>query len=156
MTPIELKRNEFSEPQAKFLAKQEALPFTAQLLTEGGDARIVLDVVSGLNKYACAPIPDPAMIALGSSTASIISPQGFRAADLLRNKLALATSSAESSYSIYASELNRMRVELLALCDIADGSSVDIVFAASGTDIHLIAAQTFSSTESQTPLVIMV
>jgi hypothetical protein len=156
MTPTEFKRKTPTDQQIEFLPNQEALPFTAQLLTEGGDARIVLDVVSGLNKYACAPIPDPDMIALGSSTASIISPQGFRAADLLRNKLALATSSAESSYAAYANELNRMRSELLTLCEIGEGASVDVVFAASGTDIHLIAAQAFSSTEKKTPLVIMV
>jgi hypothetical protein len=156
MTPVELKHKTLTDTPAKSLSNQEGLPFTAQLLTEGGDARIVLDVVSGLNKYACAPIPDPGMIALGSSTASIISTQGFRAADLLRNKLALAASSAESTYAIYANELNRMRAELLKLCDIPDGSSVDVVFAASGTDIHLIAAQAFSSAEKQAPLVIMV
>jgi hypothetical protein len=156
MTPAKLNSKTLTDKRTEILSNQEALPFTAQLLTEGGDARIVLDVVSGLNKYACAPIPDPGMIALGSSTASIISPQAFRAADLLRNKLALATSSAQSAYSIYARELNRMRTELLGLCDIVDGSSVDVVFAASGTDIHLIAAQAFSSSEKSTPLVIMV
>lgn len=155
MTNIELKHKKPSDTAAKSLPNREALPFTAQLLTEGGDARIVLDVVSGLNKYACAPIPDPEMIALGSSTASIISTQGFRAADLLRNKLALAAS-AESTYGLYTNELNRMRAELLQLCDVPEGSSVDVVFAASGTDIHLIAAQAFSSAEKLQPLVIMV
>ena len=154
MTTIEQKRTMPSNARSTSLSRQEALPFTAQLLTEGGDARIVLDVVSGLNKYACAPIPDPGMIALGSSTASIVSAQGFRAADLLRTKLALAAASAESAYAMYAGELNRMRAELLDLCGITDGA--DVVFAASGTDIHLIAAQAFSSAEKQAPLVIMV
>jgi hypothetical protein len=154
MTTIEQKRIMPSNAQSTSLSRQESLPFTAQLLTEGGDARIVLDVVSGLNKYACAPIPDPGMIALGSSTASIVSAQGFRAADLLRTKLALAAASSESAYAMYAGELNRMRAELLNLCGIADGA--DVVFAASGTDIHLIAAQAFSSAEKQAPLVIMV
>ncbi len=156
MTPSELKHDNTSPSKSKNLQKKEALPFTAQLLTEGGDARIVLDVVSGLNKYACAPIPDPDMIALGSSTASIISPHGFRAADLLRNKLASAVAAAESPYTLYANELQRMRVELLQLCEVPDNASVDVVFAASGTDIHLIAGQAFSSAETQQPLVIMV
>lgn len=155
MTSIEHKQEALSEASPKFLSNQEALPFTAQLLTEGGDARIVLDAITGLNKYACAPIPDPDMIALGSSTASIISTQGFRAADLLRNELALAIT-AESQYAVYARELNRMRAELLTLCDIGTGAGVDVVFAASGTDIHLIAAQAFSSAEKLPPLVIMV
>lgn len=156
MNPITENRSVPSQDQPKLLSKQEALPFTSQLLTEGGDARIVLDVVNGLNKYACGPIPDPGMVALGSSTASIISTQAFRAADLLRNKLALAAASTESTYALYASELDRMRAELLSLCEIPEGSSVDVVFAASGTDIHLIAAQAFSGAEKQAPLVIMV
>jgi hypothetical protein len=156
MTPTEQKHKNAASLGSKPLQKKEALPFTAQLLTEGGDARIVLDVVSGLNKYACAPIPDPGMIALGSSTASIISNQAFRAADLLRNKLALATTSTDSSYALYANELQRMRAELLQLCEVPDKASVDVVFAASGTDIHLIAGQAFSSAETQQPLVIMV
>ncbi len=131
-----------------------SLPTTAQLLTEGGDARIELDALTGLNKYGCAPLPDPAMIALGSSTASIVSPRGFAAAEHLRTRL--VHSSIESDYALYAAELNRTRRDLLSLCDISEGAGVDVVFAASGTDIHLIAAQAFSSGEKLQPLVIMV
>lgn len=136
------------------LSPQELLPATSQLLTEGGDARITLDVQSGLNKYGCAPLPDAGMIALGSSTASIISPRGFAAADNLRTRLLHAP--ASSDYDLYAAELNRTRRDLLSLCEISEGSGVDVVFAASGTDIHLIAAQAFSSGEKLQPLVIMV
>ncbi|HEX7640962.1 MAG TPA: hypothetical protein VF472_02010 [Burkholderiaceae bacterium] len=131
-----------------------ALPGTAQLLTEGGDARIELDAVTGLNKYGCAPLPDAGMIALGSSTASIISERSFAAAEHLRTRL-LASDGA-SDYAVYAEEMNRTRHELLSLCGIPEGSGVDVIFAASGTDIHLIAAQTFSSGEKLQPLVIMV
>jgi hypothetical protein len=155
MTPIKLARNVLPESDATQGSDQDTFPFTAQLLTEGGDARIVLDAVSGINKYGCAPLPDSGMIALGSSTASIISSRGFSAADLLRNKLQLAAS-AKSAYAIYATELNRTRRELLRLCGVSDGAGVDVVFAASGTDIHLIAAQAFSSAEKQSPLAIMV
>ncbi|MBV8635184.1 MAG: hypothetical protein JO002_11875 [Burkholderiaceae bacterium] len=130
------------------------LPGTAQLLTEGGDARIELDAITGLNKYGCAPLPDPGMIALGSSTASIISERSYDAAEGLRMRL--LASGAASDYAAYASEMNRTRCELLSLCGISEGSGVDVVFAASGTDIHLIAAQAFSSGEKLQPLVIMV
>lgn len=155
MTNIELVQNVSSEIPALPGYNQEALPFTAQLLSEGGDARIMLDAVSGVNRYGCAPLPDPGMIALGSSTASIISSEGFVAADLLRGKLQLGIST-ESAYAIYATELNQTRRELLRLCGVSHGSGVDVVFAASGTDIHLIAAQAFCSAEKQAPLVIMV
>lgn len=130
------------------------LPGTAQLLTEGGDARIELDAVSGLNKYGCAPLPDAGMIALGSSTASIVSERSFAAAEGLRSRM--LASHASSDYAVYVAEMNRTRRELLSLCGISEGSGVDVVFAASGTDIHLIAAQAFSSGEKLQPLVIMV
>ena len=136
------------------VGRSETLPTTAQLLTEGGDARIELDALTGLNKYGCAPLPDPAMIALGSSTASIVSPRGFTAAEHLRTQL--LHSPIDSDYALYARELNRTRRELLSLCEISEGAGVDVVFAASGTDIHLIAAQAFSSGENVQPLVIMV
>jgi hypothetical protein len=133
-----------------------ALPGTAQLLTEGGDARIELDAVTGLNKYGCAPLPDTGMVALGSSTASIISERSFIAAEGLRTRLLASDPSVSSDYAVYAAEMNRTRRELLSLCGISEGSGVDVVLAASGTDIHLIAAQAFSSGEKLQPLVIMV
>jgi hypothetical protein len=136
------------------VGRRHSLPTTAQLLTEGGDARIELDALTGLNKYGCAPLPDPGMIALGSSTASIVSPRGFAAAENLRTRL--LHSPVDSDYALYAKELNRTRRDLLSLCDISEGAGVDVVFAASGTDIHLIAAQAFSSGEKLQPLVIMV
>lgn len=155
MPTIDLKRSMLSASLAETVSVQELLPLTAQLLTEGGDARITLDAASGLNKYGCAPVPDSGMIALGSSTASIISPEGFAAAESLRNRLYLA-SSGELPHAVYAAEMNRVRQELKQLCGVSERSGVDLVFAASGTDIHLIAAQVFCSAEKQLPLVIMV
>ncbi|MDA8327924.1 MAG: hypothetical protein M0Z83_03000 [Betaproteobacteria bacterium] len=116
------------------------LPATTQLLTDGGDVRIQLDGQSGLNQYGCPPYPDTGLVALGSSTASVISEQGFAAADHLRDRL-LSRSACEPVASIYARELDRLRDELKQLCGIPDLSGVDVVFAASGTDAHLIAAQ---------------
>ena len=112
---------------------------TTQLLTEGGDYRIGLDRLGGVNKYGCGPYPDDTLIALGSSTATTISAAGFAAADALRAKLARASN--EAANRRYAQEYNRLRQALKTLCGIADRPGVDIVFAASGTDAHLIAAQ---------------
>jgi len=114
------------------------LPPTEQLLVEGGDARIALDPNSALNKYGCQPLPDPGLVALGSSTASVVSAAGFAAAGRLRDKLVLA---AEPDAILYARELERVRRELLDLCGISDLAGIAAVFAASGTDVHLIAAQ---------------
>ncbi len=116
------------------------LPATAQLLTDGGDVRIRLDGQSGLNQYGCPPYPDASLVALGSSTASVISGQGFAAADRLRDRL-LSWAACEPAASAYARELDRIRDELKRFCGIPDLSGVDVVFAASGTDAHLIAAQ---------------
>ncbi|MBI5918875.1 MAG: hypothetical protein HY849_05835 [Nitrosomonadales bacterium] len=114
-----------------------ALPSTRQLLVAGGDARIALDA-AGLNRYGCAPLPDPTLHAFGSSTATGISATGWAAADALRQRLA---ASAEPAAERYAQELERMRGELATLCELSDLSGLATVFAASGTDLHLIAAQ---------------
>ncbi|MBV8666202.1 MAG: hypothetical protein JO269_06935 [Burkholderiaceae bacterium] len=158
MTIIESESNALPSRPATLDDRKASAPTLAptwQLLTEGGDARIVLDAVSGLNKYGCSTYPDPGLVALGSSTASIISPEGFAAADQLRTRLQNARST-ESDAVLYANEMNRIRRELLRQCGVSEGAGVDIVFAASGTDIHLIAAQALGTGESQSPLVIMV
>jgi len=127
-----------------------ALASTSELLTLGGDARILLDPVYGLNKYGCAPLPDAELAAFGSSTASTISDTGFAAAERLRKRLAQAAG-RESPERTYARELDRMRAELVELSGIADLADLEIVFAASGTDLHLLTAQ-LAAGGSETPL----
>lgn len=134
---------------------RSGLPSTEQLLVEGGDARILLDAARAANKYGCPPFPDTQLAAFGSSTASVISAEGFAAADRLRLRLSLAAAS-ESHAAIYAGELERMRRELTRLCGVSDLSGLDVVFAASGTDIHLIAGQLAGGTEARPALAVMV
>lgn len=114
-------------------------PTTAQLLISGGDARIALDPDSGLNKYGCRPYPDPALLAFGSSTASTISEAGYAAVNRLRERLLQAVD-ADTLKVFYESERQRIRRELLELAQVSD-LGVELVFATSGTDAHLIAAQ---------------
>ena len=134
------------------------LPDTATLLVSGGDARITLDPVSGLSMYGCRPCPDPELIAFGSSTASLISPAGFAAADALRQTLRMQLRD-QSAAAVYALHAERLRSDLLEQCGVSrvDGvAGVDVVLAASGTDVHLLAAQwlrpqrTVSVTKSET------
>ena len=134
MTAMAYRAPEPAEPRRTELAS------TTELLTNGGDARIVIDPSRGLNKYGCAPLPDRDLAAFGSSTASTISSTGFAAADHLRDRLAQAQGH-ETAAVVYARELDRMRAELADLCGIADLPDLEIVFAASGTDLHLLAAQ---------------
>lgn len=138
---------------------QALLPSTEQLLVQGGDARIALNPATGANKYGCRPQPDAGIAAFGSATSTSISEAAFFAANQLRNRVAhqLAIPSPQSSpggrggerekqlktlaAEVYADEMNRIRRELVELCGLGSVHGLDIVFAASGTDSHLIAAQ---------------
>lgn len=124
------------------------LPALEQLLTEGGDARIELSE-QGLNKYGCGVSPDAAALAFGSVTASTISATARSAALLVYDRVTAASSTA-TLYETYRDELELVRQELAQLCGLCaltstgndvDLADTDIVFAASGTDLHLIAAQ---------------
>jgi hypothetical protein len=119
------------------------LPPTSLLLNSGGDARMRLDPHTGRNRYGCGSLPDPELLAFGSSTASTISPAGYAAAERLRERL---QSSDLEPAACYAAELERQRDELRRLCALNVGT--DIVFAASGTELHLIAGQLFAAADA--------
>jgi hypothetical protein len=131
------------------------LPSTEQLLITGGDARTSLDPFSGQNKYGCQPFPDPDLVAFASSTASIISTPGFAAANSLRQRLHF-NMQTESQEVIYEREIQRIRSELLQLCDISDIRGLEVIFSPSGTDLHMIAAQYAASGELIPALAVMV
>ena len=127
---------------------------TEELLLSGGDARISLDKFSGRNKYACTPRPEPEVAAFGSSTASSISLSGFQAAEQLRCRVQ-AEISRRSAPSVYAQELNRIRIELTGLCGLDDLNGLVTIFSSSGTDAHLIATQLIADEGTLPLLVIM-
>jgi hypothetical protein len=122
------------------------LPPTEQLLVSGGDARIALDPLAMTNKYGCAALPDPELLAFGSSTASGISAEGFTAADQLRQQL-LTAAASEPAAAIYSHELERIRVELRSLCGLENVPGIEIAMATSGSDIHLLATQLLGEAE---------
>ncbi len=134
---------------------QPDLSSTSPLLAAGGDARIFLDGVSGLNKYGCQAFPDAGLAAFASSTASVISEPAFAAAERLRGRLLVAVT-GETPAAVYTRELNRMRRELVELCGVADLAGLEAVFAASGTDIHLIASQLAGGSDAAPTLAIMI
>jgi hypothetical protein len=128
----------FSLIQPGFSPEPEAAG-TADLLVGGGDARLALDGAGAVNRYGCAPRPDPQLADFGSSTASVISTQAFAAADALRARLAREPRQARAQ--TYARELDRVRGELKALCGLENSPGVEVVFAASGTDLHLLVRE---------------
>lgn len=123
----------FSPAQPGFYAPSQDAA-TDELLVAGGDARLALDSASGVNKYGAAPRPDPELADFGSSTASVISTQAYAAADAVRARLRGETAA-------YAREMERLRGELRALCGLAEAPEVDVIFAASGTDLHLLVRE---------------
>ncbi len=132
-----------------------AFPSTDQWLTSGGDARIALDSATGKNKYGCTPQPNKNITTFGSATASTISESAFLAADQLRNRL-LHLLTLDSDEAIYADEMHRVRKELIEVCELSDLHELDIIFAASGTDCHLIAAQLATASQANAMRILMV
>ncbi|HKT53936.1 MAG TPA: hypothetical protein VJP88_05760, partial [Caulobacteraceae bacterium] len=132
-------------------ARAMRLPEVADLLTEGGDGRISLDAVTNRNKYGCAPRPEPGLIDFGSSTASTISLRSWTAVAALRERLT-ADAARLTPTALYAREMDRIRSELISLCRLGDLPGLDLVFGASGTDIHMLAGALVGGTPSR-PLV---
>jgi len=131
----------------------DGLPSTEQLLVAGGDARLTLS--NGRNKYGCQPFPDSQLLSFSSSTASVISTEGFDVANRMRDKL-LTAIDTESHEAIYAREIQRIRLEWLQLCGLSDLPGLKLIFSSSGTDTHGIVAQYAASGASAPPLLIMV
>ncbi len=126
---------------------------TERLLTEGGDDRITLAPGATVNRYGCPPRPDAPLLAFGSSTASVVSTTGFAAADRLRRRLLRGGAPDASDY---ARELERIRSELIALCGLSGLAGLDVVFAASGTDLHLVSSQLAAAPGARSTLVVTV
>lgn len=131
-----MRRAKINVKLQKYDIYPAAFPDVTQLLVSGGDARIALDPVTGLNKYGCRPYPDPELFSFGSSTASTISQDGFIAASRVRDALLAARKNGEFD-ACCLSQMQRMREALLL--QLTD-SNVQLQFAASGTDAHCLAA----------------
>lgn len=104
----------------------------AQTMTQGGDARILLDPATQLNRYHSAPYPRGAL-ALASSTANDLSAD---AADFLDAKFGSDVSALDDG-AAYSSFLNQSRDAIRAA--YALDIETDIFFAPSGTDLEYVA-----------------
>ena len=98
-------------------------PSAATLMTSGGDARIVLDPATGLNRYFSAPRPSD-VLAYASSTANDIS------------ALAYAHVEALPVAPDYGERLEALRGRIRRAYGLAD--DVAVVFAPSGTDLEYV------------------
>lgn len=99
-----------------------------RLMTTGGDARILLDPETGLNRYHSAPRPSD-MLAYSSSTANDISADAFAAVAGLGIGAALPAQD-------YAARLEGLRARLRSAYSLP--ADVAIVFSPSGTDLEYL------------------
>ena len=107
------------------------LPPLEALLVSGGDARLALDPITGLNPYGCSPTPRPEAIDFASSTASSISLRAYLRAEHTRQMLE-AGGIAQADGLIDAA-----RAELAHLFGL--DAETAVVFTPSGTDAALAA-----------------
>lgn len=116
---------EFPDLAGDINASVEAVELI-EALSCGGDARITLDPVSGLNRYFSAPYPRKTL-AYASSTANDLSPDAF--AHLLAMQA--------EGFPDYSAWLEQIRARIRAVYRL--GSDIDVVFAPSGTDLEYVA-----------------
>jgi hypothetical protein len=102
-----------------------------RLMTTGGDARILLDAETGLNRYFSAPRPS-GVLAYASSTANDISAPAYGHVEAV-----LAEIGAGLTAPGYAARLAALRGRIRRAYAVPD--EVDVVFAPSGTDLEYVA-----------------
>jgi hypothetical protein len=108
-----------------------------QLLVHGGDPRLTLDSVSGVNEYGCGAAPSPEIWNFASSTASSISERAYARAELAREQL-MRTAIMAGVEEAFDARIEEMREELRAHLKLS-AAEADIVFSPSGTDSQLHA-----------------
>jgi hypothetical protein len=99
-----------------------------ELMTTGGDARIVLDPATGLNRYFSAPRPSD-VLAYASSTANDISAEAFAHLSTLSVPPSVAAPA-------YTERLELLRTRIRRAYGLP--ADVDIVFSPSGTDLEYV------------------
>ncbi len=106
------------------------------IMTDGGDERILIDPATGLNRYLTVPRPQT-LIAYSSSTANFISVPAM--AEVRRRVLELAPGFVLEPDG-YAQALEDLRSRLRKSWNVP--TSVEIIFAASGTDLEYVGLAT--------------
>ncbi|SMF62643.1 hypothetical protein [Allosphingosinicella indica] len=104
----------------------------SNMMSRGGDARIVMDPASGLNRYFSAPRPSR-LTAYASSTANDISADAFAHVRAAAERLA---PDGELAAEAYAAALAGMAGRIRRAYGVDDDT--DVVFAPSGTDLEYV------------------
>ena len=123
---------------------------TEYLLCTGGDTRLMLDPVTGLNAYGCSPRPRPWAVTFASSTASSISSRGFVAAEEARGLILREAAEYGRGGAVCAAN-ERVRKAILAHYRLPPDTRV--VLAPSGTDAELAALAVTWLADPSAPIV---
>ena len=106
-----------------------------RLLVAGGDTRLAINPISGLNEYGCQSTPCPDTLSFSSSTATSISERAYDRAQVARE--ALMRSAIDVGIDAALDErVEEMRDELRSFLGLTPGLA-DVVFSPSGTDAQL-------------------
>lgn len=103
----------------------------AQWMTRGGDARIVLDPATRLNRYSSAPYPRE-VLAFASSTANDISPEAHAYLAVSWRDAAVELAHGEA----YGAALEGFRAQIRAAYGL--DPATEVFFAPSGTDLEYV------------------
>jgi len=120
------------------------------LIAQGGDNRLKIDKVSGLNGYGCSPKPRPWAVTFASSTATSISNYAFWKVELVRQGMIEAVC-RNNINDYYNFEIESIRSKILEVFGLRNIRGAEIVLTTSGTDAELFAVF-LSSCENDAPL----
>lgn len=106
-------------------------------LMQGGDARLLIDPATGLNRYGCSPAPRDEAFTFASSTATSISTPAYQAAEQYRQRLLhdCVQANGLSPLTTHCRALEQDIAETFGLADLKP----DVHLSPSGTDAQLQA-----------------
>jgi hypothetical protein len=107
------------------------------LLGCGGDSRLSIDPVSGVNEYGCQLAPCPDILSFASSTATSISARAYACTGRAREQM-MQSAIAEGIEAAFDARIEAMRDELKACLGLSPDQA-ELVFSPSGTDAQLQA-----------------
>ncbi|AOX20867.1 hypothetical protein A0U90_11925 [Kozakia baliensis] len=108
---------------------------TEYLMAEGGDARLLINPQTGLNRYGCSHRPRPWAVTFSSSTASSLSERGFGGAEKARQALVSSLLNGADRIIAQRNLVEKTRHAIARIYSLP--SSENVLLAASGTDCEL-------------------
>ncbi len=114
-------------------------------LMRGGDARLMVDPETGLNRYGCSPAPRDHAYTFASSTATSISTPAYRAAEEYRERLLHDLIRADAFAPL--AEHSRAIEDRIACCFGLTELAPDIHLTPSGTDAQLQAVAAITTAD---------